>query len=31
MEQEEAMLFKDMRSDAVVQSVRRLNRAKPQS
>jgi LPS-assembly lipoprotein len=30
MEQEEALLFKDMRSDAVVQAVRRLNRAKPQ-
>ena len=29
-EQEEAMLFKDMRNDAVVQSIRRLNRAKPQ-
>jgi LPS-assembly lipoprotein len=29
-EQEEAMLYKDMRSDAVSQAVRRLNRAKPQ-
>jgi LPS-assembly lipoprotein len=29
-EQEEAMLYKDMRSDAVAQAVRRLNRAKPQ-
>lgn len=29
-EQEEAMLYKDMRSDAVAQTVRRLNRAKPQ-
>jgi LPS-assembly lipoprotein len=29
-EQEEATLYKDMRSDAVAQSVRRLNRAKPQ-
>ncbi len=29
-EQEEAMLYKDMRSDAVAQTVRRLTRAKPQ-
>ena len=29
-EQEEGMLYKDMRSDAVSQAVRRLNRAKPQ-
>ena len=29
-EQEEAILYKDMRSDAVAQAVRRLNRAKPQ-
>jgi len=29
-EQEEATLYKDMRSDAVAQAVRRLNRAKPQ-
>lgn len=29
-EQEEATLYKDMRSDAVAQTVRRLNRAKPQ-
>lgn len=29
-EQEEASLYKDMRSDAVAQTVRRLNRAKPQ-
>lgn len=29
-EQEEAMLYKDMRSDAVAQAVRRLSRAKPQ-
>jgi LPS-assembly lipoprotein len=29
-EQEEAMLYKDMRSDALAQTVRRLNRAKPQ-
>jgi LPS-assembly lipoprotein len=29
-EQEEAMLVKDMRSDALAQTVRRLNRAKPQ-
>jgi LPS-assembly lipoprotein len=29
-EQEEASLYKDMRSDAVAQAVRRLNRAKPQ-
>lgn len=29
-QQEEATLFKDMRSDAVAQAVRRLNRAKPQ-
>ncbi len=29
-EQEEALLYKDMRSDAVVQAVRRLNRARPQ-
>ncbi len=29
-EQEEALLYKDMRSDAVAQSIRRLNRAKPQ-
>jgi LPS-assembly lipoprotein len=29
-EQEEAMLYKDMRSDALAQAVRRLNRAKPQ-
>ena len=29
-EQEEAMLYKDMRSDAVAQAIRRLNRAKPQ-
>jgi LPS-assembly lipoprotein len=29
-EQEEAMLYKDMRSDAVAQVIRRLNRAKPQ-
>lgn len=29
-EQEETMLYKDMRSDAVAQVVRRLNRAKPQ-
>ena len=27
---EEAMLYQDMRSDAVAQAVRRLNRAKPQ-
>jgi len=29
-EQEEALLFKDMRTDAVVQAIRRLSRAKPQ-
>ncbi len=29
-EQEEALLYKDMRSDAVAQAVRRLTRAKPQ-
>ncbi|HLP98273.1 MAG TPA: LPS assembly lipoprotein LptE [Sideroxyarcus sp.] len=29
-EQEEALLYKDMRSDAVAQAMRRLNRAKPQ-
>jgi LPS-assembly lipoprotein len=29
-EQEEALLYKDMRTDAVAQAVRRLNRAKPQ-
>ena len=29
-EQEEALLYKDMRSDAVGQAMRRLNRAKPQ-
>ncbi len=29
-EQEEAMLYRDMRSDAVAQAVRRLSRAKPQ-
>lgn len=29
-EQEEAMLYKDMRSDAVAQAVRRLTRARPQ-
>lgn len=29
-QQEEAMLYQDMRSDAVGQAVRRLNRAKPQ-
>jgi LPS-assembly lipoprotein len=29
-EQEEATLYKDMRTDAVAQAVRRLNRAKPQ-
>jgi len=29
-EQEEAMLYKDMRSDALAQAIRRLNRAKPQ-
>jgi len=29
-QQEEEMLYKDMRSDAVAQAVRRLNRAKPQ-
>ncbi|MDD4912967.1 MAG: LPS assembly lipoprotein LptE [Sideroxydans sp.] len=29
-EQEEAQLFRDMRSDAVGQAIRRLNRAKPQ-
>jgi LPS-assembly lipoprotein len=29
-EQEEALLYKDMRSDAVAQAVRRLSRAKPQ-
>jgi LPS-assembly lipoprotein len=29
-QQEEEMLFKDMRSDAVGQAIRRLNRAKPQ-
>jgi LPS-assembly lipoprotein len=29
-EQEEALLYKDMRSDAVVQALRRLSRAKPQ-
>ncbi len=29
-EQEEALLFKDMRNDAVTQAIRRLNRAKPQ-
>ena len=29
MEQEEAALFKDMRSDAVGQALRRLNKAKP--
>jgi LPS-assembly lipoprotein len=29
-EQEEAMLYKDMRSDAVAQAMRRLSRAKPQ-
>jgi len=29
-EQEEAMLYKDMRADAVAQSIRRLSRAKPQ-
>lgn len=28
-EQEEAMLYKDMRSDAVMQALRRLSRAKP--
>jgi LPS-assembly lipoprotein len=29
-EQEEALLYKDMRTDAVSQAIRRLNRAKPQ-
>lgn len=29
-EQEEAMLYKDMRNDAVAQAMRRLSRAKPQ-
>ena len=29
-EQEEAMLYKDMRCDALAQAIRRLNRAKPQ-
>ncbi len=29
-EQEEALLYKDMRTDAVAQAVRRLTRAKPQ-
>jgi LPS-assembly lipoprotein len=29
-QQEEEMLYKDMRSDAVAQAIRRLNRAKPQ-
>ena len=29
-EQEETLLYKDMRSDAVVQTLRRLSRAKPQ-
>ena len=29
-EQEEALLYKDMRSDAVGQAIRRLNRAKPE-
>ncbi len=29
-EQEEAMLYKDMRSDALAQTIRRLNKAKPQ-
>ncbi len=29
-EQEEALLYKDMRSDAVAQAIRRLSRAKPQ-
>jgi LPS-assembly lipoprotein len=29
-EQEEAILYNDMRSDAVSQAIRRLNRAKPQ-
>jgi LPS-assembly lipoprotein len=29
-QQEEEMLYKDMRSDAVAQVIRRLNRAKPQ-
>ena len=29
-EQEEALLYKDMRSDAVAQAMRRLSRAKPQ-
>ena len=29
-QQEEELLYKDMRSDAVAQAVRRLNRAKPQ-
>lgn len=29
-EQEEAMLYKDMRADAVAQTLRRLSRAKPQ-
>lgn len=29
-EQEEALLYKDMRMDAVAQALRRLNRAKPQ-
>jgi LPS-assembly lipoprotein len=29
-EQEEALLYKDMRTDAVAQTVRRLSRAKPQ-
>jgi len=29
-EQEEALLFKDMRTDAVAQAMRRLSRAKPQ-
>jgi LPS-assembly lipoprotein len=29
-EQEEALLYKDMRADAVGQAVRRLGRAKPQ-
>lgn len=29
-EQEEALLYKDMRSDAVSQAIRRLSRAKPQ-
>lgn len=29
-EQEEALLYKDMRNDAVTQAIRRLSRAKPQ-